>query len=173
MQRYLDIISPYGPIVFGIASIVVAVCAVIVSRAQSKTALAQWNLAKCKFQFDLFDRRLQIKNAIFGLGASVVMPGRITPEAWIKFIDDAFNCRFLFPDEVAIWIKEIFDQGWQLLRLEIEENRLTKLERQSTEEEAGILSDLCKKQEEPHRFILALGNEVDRRLDPYLRLETA
>ncbi len=161
----------YMQVILSITSVFVAVCAVIVSVAQWTTARAQWNLAKQKFQFELFDKRLRAKNAIFNLGASVLIPDSKV-KAWGEFVDHAFNCRFLFPDGAVLWIKEVFNQGWQYLLLDMQMKPLEKLGRPLDEKEKEQLLNLLKKQEGPHRFLLALGNEVDERLNPHLKLET-
>jgi hypothetical protein len=86
----------WASVLVGIASVIVSVCSVIV-------AVSQWKLAHSKLRFEMLDRRIGVKEAVYGLADAYINSGQHPkPEAWARFYRVAYCGRFVYPAEAAI-----------------------------------------------------------------------
>jgi hypothetical protein len=148
----------YLQVLFSIASVLVSAGAVVVSRAQ-------WKLTSQKVRFDMFDRRLQAKEALLGLPDALIGKGKITSEAFENFRVHAYLCRFLFPGDGAEYIGKIYQIALRAVMLE----GLIKHEMQVSQD-SGKIKSLCDEKASLCRQIQETYKDADLRLDAYLKI---
>jgi len=131
-------------------------------------AYSQLGLAKQRLRFDLFDRRLKVKEAIFGLADSMI--NRTTnpaAKAWADFYRDAFACRFVYPADAADWIDGVYKKVYRLwFVLELDMKRETESPLRNNERLDRIHGQIMELRK-------SLGNlylEAEANLNPHLSL---
>jgi hypothetical protein len=148
-------------VIFSIAGVTVSVSAILFT-------FLQWKLATRKFRFELFDRRMQAKEAIFGVADSFINEtAHPRSKAWGDFYRHAYLCRTLFPPIAADWILALYRKVYQLWFV-LEPS--LKIATDSPVVGNAEIDRIHSERMELRQSIGNLYEETEKWLDPHLRL---
>ena len=138
---------PFAAFVFGVVT-------AVISFKQYQTSLH-------RYRYDLFERRYKVYSAIADLFGEILREDKVSPEAYAKFITSVQEAKFLFGDEVKIYIDKLSDLVFEKRNLE------RKLGRQLKDNEFDKLSDQLDRNWES---TTAMMKEHTKMFSKYLKL---
>jgi len=124
-------------------------------------AFRQWLTNKNNLKFNLFDKRYIVFENIKKFIASILSSGRVEDGADIQFLRDTKSVAFLFDDEIAKIIDEMYKKANKL-------HALIKTEKTSTDEQ---LQQNLDKQDEIKCWFQEQLNDIDKIFKKYLKLK--
>ena len=78
-------------------------------------AWKQWETARAKLRFDLFQSRLKVYNAIKNLNVIAALHGAILPKDFDNLVGELDGAEFLFRDDLRRHIEAIQEMAWRAM----------------------------------------------------------
>lgn len=165
----------YLEIVNALATIVIAVFAIVAVRVQWKQNSNAQKIANANYILALHDKRLEYLEKVETYLFQFMREGKPSLEDAVKLRNEIKNARYIFPEQAMHYVKELVDKSaeyhsaylvWEPLR-----ERSWHGENLSEEEESHKISSLEKMHTITKWFVQQIENEHLRtELDKYLRL---
>src|SRR4051794_30611023 len=88
-----------------------AILTPVVAATGTFIAVQQWRISDRKLRHELYERRLQIYNALMDFLGIIGSEANVSHEQLINFLRKTQESHFLFSDEIRIYLKVIYDAG--------------------------------------------------------------
>lgn len=135
--------------------------AVIFGAIAALISYKQYQVAVHKYRYDLFERRYKVYAAIGDLFGEILREDKVTPEAYSKFAKSVEEAKFLFGDEVKVYIDRLIELIFERRSLE------RKIARRINDDEFDKLSNELDLNWES---TTAMMKEVTKMFSKYLKL---
>ena len=124
-------------------------------------AAMQWYLARQKLKLDLFDKRMEVHNSAHDYLGSIVSSGSVSDAASHAFLRGTWQAKWLYSDEFAEYLREIYHKAINLDCL-IKERAPLPIGEERT---ANVRS-----QSEIKKWVMRQHDALDEKSAPYLKL---